>query len=162
MWWGPLAPSSGAPPAPGTGASQAAASGGVPKAPFETLNDEEDSSLLGSSPGMESLPKLSPSNSPIVVVHRSNDNEEMEAQAVCRKRSLTLSPPHVSSRPPSNEKNEKKNSGADACPLPKRPNSSERFHRLKDKTINLSGKISLLREPNQKSNKTTDRNTKSK
>ena len=106
-----------------------------------SLNDLDDFSLPGSLPGIESLPDLD-INSTTVVVHRTNDDEEMEALSVRQKRARTPSP-HSSSRPSRQVKNKIKGR-SDEGPLSKKSASSVTSVDNKSKE-NKSNKVSLSR-----------------
>ena len=74
-------------------------------------NNLDEISLPGSLPDIENSPDLSVSL-PIVTVHRSDDDKEMEALSVCQKRSHNPSPPQSSSsasRQKKSDKNERNN-----------------------------------------------------
>ena len=122
-----------------------------------SLNDLDEFSLPGSSPGIESLPDPI-LNSPMVTVHRSNDDEEMEALAVRQKRARTPSP-QLSSRSSSQDTSFKKDIRVTDGSSSKK-SSIARSGRIKNKDKNASGKISLSRpqipkskEPNKKFSK---------
>ena len=109
-----------------------------------SLDDLDRFSLPDVSPGFESLPDPV-DNSPVVVVHRTNDDEEMESLAVRQKRARTPSP-NSSSRSTSLDKNTKKDGRSDPGPVSKKSaqcaSSSKSDKKNKD---NSSSKISLSR-----------------
>ena len=108
-----------------------------------SLNDLDDFSLPGSLPGIESLPDPDV-NSPIVVVHRSNDDDEMEALSVRQKRARTPSP-HSSSRSSRRDKNKVEGGSVDG-PLSKKSMPSGTSFNGKNKSKeNKSNKVSLSR-----------------
>ena len=100
---------------------------------------------------MESLPDPVV-KSPLVIVHRSNDDEEMEALSVRQKRVRTPSPHRSSSEDSNTRKGTRATDGSSS-----KKSSVERSGRSKNKDEKASGKISLSRpqflkakEPNKK------------
>ena len=116
------------------------------------MNDLDDFSLSGSLPDIHKLPSQIVS-SPLVVVHRSNDDEEMEALAVRPKRARSPSSPHSRSR--SHDRITKnKTERASESPSSKKSSIRSRSN-SKDKSV--SNKVSLSRsqipkpiDPNKK------------
>ena len=108
-----------------------------------SINELDKFFIPESLPGCESLPDVD-IGLPMVTVHRSNSNEEMEALTVGQKRARTPSSPHSSSRASSHEKNRKENSRSVEDQLPKKL-SSERNSRSKNKEKISLNKISLSR-----------------
>ena len=114
--------------------------------PAGSLNDLDEFPLSGSLPDIGN-PLKDNENSPIVTVHRSKDDEEMEALLIRQKRARTPSP-HSSSRSSSHEK--------DPSKAIIKSSTTEKIHKSKNKSKN-SSKISLSRtlihksvEPNKK------------
>ena len=125
---------------------------GIRSGSFDAL---DGISLPESSPGIESLPDPNV-GSPIVTVHRSMSNEEMEALSVGLKRARTPSS-HSASRSSSQGKNPKSENGRSVEGQSSKKSSSERSGRSRDRNKNASSKISLSRplnikpvEPNKK------------
>ena len=85
------------------------------------LEDLDNSALPRLLPDI--LPDIAADNSPVVVVHRSNDDEEMEALSVRQKRARTPSS-HSSSRSSSCDKNIKNDGWSVQGPLSKKSASS--------------------------------------
>ena len=108
------------------------------------LFDLDEFSLPGSLPDIENSP-VTVQSSPVVIVHRSNNNEEMEALSVRQKRSLTPPSPKSSScaSRKENDKKEKLHSIEDQSS--KNQSYSERLRKARKKDRNQSGKISLSR-----------------